>query len=432
MTPAPSPVIRALHVAAALFFMTAAFVLTKTGRDALYFQGRGLYDLPGAYLGIALLSVPTALVMLDLMRRLGPRNARVLAPLVVSALLVSFHTVLLPGAGFAMTAFFIFVPLAFGVLFSVAWLLVADLLEGAPRSELARAYSLVGATSILGGALGGLVARALALKVEPTTLVLMGAFALALSAALLAWTQSRFPPYADFSTPPTTGSEPPGVPALSGHQYLWLLLGVGMTGSLVGVLVDFQLYLAAATSGNTARENARFFASVYLFLNAAALVVQLYLMPRIQRAIGVHGSLLILPAALLGAATGLLAGATLATRTLLRITDGGLRASIHRVNWEQAYLPLDRAHRATAKVWIDGAAARVAEGLAALVLYLWLAFVVAGRPLVGQPTSWMTYLLLAALVLWVVLTRTLASRLKPWVSDVSESELRAAVPLPDT
>jgi hypothetical protein len=431
VTAEPSPVVRALHVAAALLFMTAAFILTKTGRDALYFQGRGLYDLPKAYLGIAVLSVPAALLTLDLMRRLGPRHARVLVPLAVSTLLAAFHPMLRPGAGLAMTGFFIFVPLSFGVLFSIAWLLAADLLEGAPRAALARAYSLVGASSILGGLGGGLVARALAFRVEPGTLVLMGAFALALSAALLAWTQARFPPGADFSASSPTTPKPPRLSTILRDRYLLLLLGVGMTGSVVGVLVDFQIYLAAATSGNSARENARFFANVYLLLNAAALAVQLYLMPRLQRAVGIHGSLLILPGALLGAATGLLAGATLAARTLVRVTDGGLRASIHRVNWEQAYLPLDRAHRATAKVWIDGAAARVAEGLAAVVLYLWLAFVVAGRPLVGQPTGWMTYLLLGALVLWVALTRTLVSRLKPWASAIPESELRIAVPVPD-
>ena len=44
---------RSRHVAVAIFAMTAAFFLTKTGRDALFFQKRGLFDLPIAYMGMA-------------------------------------------------------------------------------------------------------------------------------------------------------------------------------------------------------------------------------------------------------------------------------------------------------------------------------------------------------------------------------------------
>ncbi len=40
-------------VAVAILARTAAFMLVRTARDALYFQGDGLIDLPKAYLGIA-------------------------------------------------------------------------------------------------------------------------------------------------------------------------------------------------------------------------------------------------------------------------------------------------------------------------------------------------------------------------------------------
>ena len=60
---------RVAFVAVAVALMTASFVLVKTGRDALYFQARGLFDLPKAYIGIALLSVPFAFGTLRLMKR---------------------------------------------------------------------------------------------------------------------------------------------------------------------------------------------------------------------------------------------------------------------------------------------------------------------------------------------------------------------------
>ena len=45
--------------------MTFSFICVKTGRDALYFRLDGIYDLPKAYLGIALLSLPVAAAMLE-------------------------------------------------------------------------------------------------------------------------------------------------------------------------------------------------------------------------------------------------------------------------------------------------------------------------------------------------------------------------------
>lgn len=78
-------------------------------------------------------------------------------------------------------------------------------------------------------------------------------------------------------------------------------------------------------------------------------------------------------------------------------------------------------------------AARLAEGIVALVLLGWLRFVVGGRPLVGQRTSWITYVLLAASLAWVGLTRALGRRLvASW--PLSPEALRPAirVPLPDT
>ncbi|MEM9493094.1 MAG: hypothetical protein AAGC55_28350, partial [Myxococcota bacterium] len=52
--------------AAALFLLTAAFMVIRTGRDALYFQEDGLLSLPTAYMAIAVLSIPQAMVVLQL------------------------------------------------------------------------------------------------------------------------------------------------------------------------------------------------------------------------------------------------------------------------------------------------------------------------------------------------------------------------------
>jgi AAA family ATP:ADP antiporter len=224
-----------------------------------------------------------------------------------------------------------------------------------------------------------------------------------------------------------------GVWRILRQRYVALLLLTGMATAMVGLLVEFRFYVAAATSGNDARQNASLFASIYLALNAAALVVQLVVTPRLQKAVGVPGSLLVLPAAVLGGATALLASATLFAPSLVRAVEGGLRSSIHRVSWEQAYLSIDAAERARAKLVVDGMAGRLAEGAIALVLLVWLRFVVGGRPLVGQDASTITYLLLAASVAWVGLARALGSTRGNLGAGLSPPEaLRPEFALPET
>jgi hypothetical protein len=113
--------------------------LAKTGRDALYFQHGGLYDLPNAYLGMALLSVPLGLLTIRLMRRLGPRPARLWVLSAMAGFLFFYAHVAAPGGGPFMTVLYMLVPLTIGIAFALYWLLAADLLEGAGRAPLGRA-----------------------------------------------------------------------------------------------------------------------------------------------------------------------------------------------------------------------------------------------------------------------------------------------------
>ncbi len=146
---------RARYVAAALLLMAAAFIVAKTARDALFLQRQGVRDLPAAYMTIALLSIPQALLMLASLRRFGARRVRVVPPGTVSLLLVLSYGVVRPGGGLAMAAFLVAVPLLFSIMFSVAWLLAADLLEGQQQETLSRAYGSIGAATIMGGVVGG-------------------------------------------------------------------------------------------------------------------------------------------------------------------------------------------------------------------------------------------------------------------------------------
>ncbi|MCH8016631.1 MAG: hypothetical protein IH917_08420, partial [Acidobacteria bacterium] len=82
---------------------------------------------------------------------------------------------------------------------------------------------------------------------------------------------------------------------------------------------------------------------------------------------------MVLPIALLGGAAGLvMVSTTILSRSILKVAEGGLKASIHRSIWEQVFLPLGGKRREMAKVMVDGLFARMSEGMAAVALYIWL------------------------------------------------------------
>ena len=403
-------------IALAILLITMSLVLVKTGRDALYVQERGISELPIAYLGMAVFSLPVALGMLWLIRVAGARRARVVAILSAAALLIVFWHVAEPGSGARMTAMFVAVPLLYGVLFSATWLLASELYYGVPRERVARAYAKIGAGSITGGLLGGIAARSLAPIIVPQTFYGLGAAVLGASAIVVLITQVRHAPR------PVKGevSVLPGLAsarAFLGQPYGAILFGLAVLGAMIGVLVEFQFYWAASTSGVSEQEQSRYFANLYLMLNGAALTVQLLVMPRVQRVLGITGSLMIMPAMLLGGAIMVLFSAGLVARGALRITQGGLKASIHRANWEQVFLPAG-SNRAAAKLVVDGVGAHLGAGLIALPLYGWLHAVVGDSPFSEHSGAWMTWLLIASASVLVLTMRLL----KPWLNKEHDPE----------
>jgi AAA family ATP:ADP antiporter len=425
------------YCAASVLLMTAAFVLTKTGRDALYFQEKGLLDLPWAYLGMALLAVPFACLVLRGMLKTGACRARIAGPLLMALVQVCFFPFVKPGGGWVMTFFFLLVPLAYGVLLSMAWLLGAELVIDAPQRFRTRGYSTLGSASILGGVGGGLSAKALAPWLDPDSFLVVGAAGLIFCSAVTLYTQRRFlsaAPLPGGRFPTTKEATMPPLTDLFGtlkHRYVAWLFVIAVVASLVGVLIEFQFYLVAATRAGDAHDRSDFFASFYFALNGVALFLQIVGMPWLQRRIGVSGSLLVLPAALLDGSAWVLLTLPNASRTALRVIEGGLKASVHRPNWEQTYLSLERSPRALAKLLVDGMGARIGEGMAGALLLVWLQMISEASDTAALATSWIPYALLSGTLLWTGFGFALGHCFARECPDLQDGRFHLGVPLPD-
>jgi ATP/ADP translocase len=122
---------------------------------------------------------------------------------------------------------------------------------------------------------------------------------------------------------------------------------------------------------------------------------------------------MVLPFALIGGATFVTAAATALSRSVLRVTEGGLRSSVHRSIWEQAFIPVDSTERSAVKIAVDSVGARIAEAIGAVAVLLWLKQVSPGGILpMPLDTNWMSWVTLVTVAIWLLITQKLRVQVK--------------------
>jgi AAA family ATP:ADP antiporter len=181
------------------------------------------------------------------------------------------------------------------------------------------------------------------------------------------------------------------------------LFGIGSLAALSSVMIDFQFYASTVILG---KNNVQFFGSFYVVLNAVSLLLQLIVAPRLQSKFGIGRTLMLLPLVLIGSLGVFIVWMTVYSRTIIRITEGGIKASIHRSIWEQVYLPIDREQRLAIKALVDGTASRLSEGIGAFILFVWL--YQTSPSLMDLDLGWISMFLLITILAWALLTRYLS------------------------
>ncbi|MGH2898125.1 MAG: hypothetical protein ACRDMZ_05575, partial [Solirubrobacteraceae bacterium] len=229
-------------------------------------------------------------------------------------------------------------------------------------SEAKRVFGMIGAGGVLGAMTGSAIAGALGRAMAAHHLVTVGAaaFALATAAAIVLMPAS---------SPHDLPVRPPRAEALSqrSRRYVALLLAVGLVSTTALTLGDliFKRVLAERLAADSL---ATVFGAIYTGLNAISLVIQLVVTPRLLTRWGVGATLMVLPVIVLSTALGFaLTGALLAV-IALKLGDGGLRHSLHRVSSEILYLPVPAAVRDGGKLIADAIGQRGGQAIAALIV----------------------------------------------------------------
>jgi ATP/ADP translocase len=413
---------KTLLPALGLGLLTTAFIVAKTGRDALFFQGSGgLLQLPPVYINIAAASLPLALIFVKAMKVWGARPARIGILSLTAVVMAAAAPFLKPGDNTLLLIMFMFIPAIFGLVFASMWLLASDIFEKTEKKAAAHAFSKIGAGTLAGGMVGGLISKALASYLDAKWLIFLGALLILAVIVIVSQIHRRFPTNI---APKKADKKKTGFLTPLSNKYAIILLAISMTGALAGLLIDFQFYATAAGANMGTKGNASFFANFYILLNFSSLLLQLFATPKIQDKVGLRGGLMVLPLALIGGATFVTAAATALSRSVLRVTEGGLRSSVHRSIWEQAFLPVDSTDRSSVKIAVDGIAARIAEAIGAVAILLWLKQVAVGR-VIPMPlnTNWVGWVTLVTVAVWLLITQKMRVQIK---TDRGEVKATAA------
>ena len=339
-----------------LFAIMAGHALLETARDALFLPRLGADKLAWAYIAIAFVALG-ALVLVR--RAAGVRDPR--------RLLVVFLGVASVGTG-ALAATIAWDPSLAFVLYVwtgvVATLIVPSFWLVIDRSlrvtDAKRLFAAIAAGGGLGALAGSATAALLARFVAAQHLVTVAAFVFA-AASLVA---VIFAPAerGEDAQPRSTAEHVAANPTSTRYLRLLLLLGLVSAAALTIGDLMFKRVLAERLSPDSLAIG---FGTIYTGLNVVGLAVQLAVTSRLLDRLGVGASLTILPVLVLASTFGfILTGAAISV-VALKLADGGLRYSVHRVGSEILFMPLPAPLRDRTKPMIDAIGQRGGQAIGA-------------------------------------------------------------------
>ena len=251
---------------------------------------------------------------------------------------------------------------------------------------------MMGAT--LGSIVGPTVYRALDDSFDASQLMLVAMALLAFTVPLVSWTRSSVPANrrAGAARPcePTTDSALGGFALIARDRYLLLVALLIMLLNCVSTLGDFLLtdvvvrhaaeQVASDPSLDKGRLIGEFYASFYLATNVLTVMLQVFLVGRLFRWIGVGGALLVLPLiALIG--YGLVAFVPIfALLRIVKIGEYGGNYSILNTARQALFLPLSTKGKYEGKIATDTFFWRFGDLIPAVIVFVGLNWFHLGAP----------------------------------------------------
>ncbi len=348
--------------AVVLFTVMTAHAILETARDALFLAKLGPQRLAWAYVAIAIVALAAVAAVRRWSTVRDPRRMLIgfLSSAVIGTATLATTIEIVPSTVFVL---YVWTGLVATLVVPVFWTVLDRSVE---VGRAKRMFAAIGAGGVLGALVGSAIAAALGRVIEPRHLVTLGAlvFALATIAAMVLAPR----PLAEPPPRPVTHRAISHRATRDSRRYLTLLVVLGVVSTITLTIGDltFKRVLAERLAPE---DLATVFGTIYTGLNVIGLIIQISVTPRLLAQFGVAGALTVLPIILVSSALGFaLTGAWIAI-IALKLGDGGLRHSLHRVTNEILFLAVPPTTRDGAKPMVDAVAQRGGQAAAALLVF---------------------------------------------------------------
>ena len=358
------------------FVLLSSYYLLKTVREPLVLLhgGAALKLYLRAFQAVIMVGVVHAYG--ELARRVGRGKLLASVFLFFISNLVGFTLLAYVGAPIGVP-FFLWVGVFSYTVVAQFWALAADIYSEAQGKRL---FPIIGGGSSVGAVVGGILAERL---VPYGPAVLMGTAVLGLlgCVGLIVWIERR-----GASNQVAHVEAPPEEPladrnaweVLARDRFLWLISGLVVLLNWVNssgeYLLDRTVVAAAhdlaARGGDAQQFVGAFKASYFAWYNGIGVVLELFVVSRVLRLVGVRRALLVMPMFALVAYGGVVFFPTLAVIRLVKIGENSLQYSLQDTTRNALFLVATRAEKFVGKTAIDTVGVRLGAIVSALTVFL--------------------------------------------------------------
>jgi len=369
-----------LLMALTMFLVLAGYYLLKTAREVFILSEGGAEVKSYSSAGQALL-------LLVLVPAYGAFASRVNRTRLIQGVTLFFASNLLVflallGAGVRIgIAFFLWLGIFNVMVIAQFWAFAADLFDAEQGKRL---FPLIGVGSSLGAWLGSVRAGQLVDVAGPARL-LAGATGILVICAVLTQVMSRAArgasPRASGGGEQTLAAGPNGFKLLVSDPYLMLIAALVLLLNVVNTSGEylFGKYVvnaATAAFGDGAQNEAArqqfigaTYSSFFSYVNLVGFLLQMFVVSRVFKYLGVARSLLIHPLVALVGYVGMLRAPSFEFIRWLKIADNSLDYSLGNTTKQALWLPTSREAKYKAKQAVDSFCVRAGDVLSAGVVY---------------------------------------------------------------
>ncbi|MFQ5770559.1 MAG: Npt1/Npt2 family nucleotide transporter, partial [bacterium] len=379
---------RTLIMASYIFVIIASHNILKPMARSLFVSTLGMNQLPYLYILLALVGGVVVVFYLRLANntRLDRLINGTSIFLIINLFLFRYFLSLELHSVSLYYGLYIWASL-YGVLTTTQFWLLANYLFNAREAK--RLFPFITASAILGGIMGGYIARFMVKLIGGTpNLAFFCIGLLAMSIVLMnsAW-QLREQSYERKRRIQTPAEQTHSFHIMAevftlirNSRHLAFLVGTIAFTFMVVQIADFQFTAYAGEKFEEMDDLTGFLGFWVSNLSIIALLFQFLLASAIIRRFGVIASILFLPIALLLSSIWVFLSYGLISILAVKIGDGAFRHSINKVGTELLYLPIPAAVKKKTKAFVDMFVDRFARGIAGLLLiifYSWFGLSIA-------------------------------------------------------